>query len=366
MEQAELTDNKSVHFLSVERQEDWAKRSAGKIEEFIRAIPYKHFARKNIGYLYAIVHGAKFIFDFDDDNYINLDDAGNLVPILPNEEHVEDASVVLIGRNRFNPYPMMGASVKQSWPRGFPLEDVLDKHTRGSVAFTKHQPMEKIGVIQLCADGNPDIDAVHRLVKPLPMTFDSSKSPIVVPAHSFTPYNAQATIHTLLSFWATMLPASVPGRVTDIWRSYFAECLFRDVDLRVVFAPPAVTQVRNPHNYLGDMKAELDLYFKSGTLIDYLSGWQSPLESLPDRMEQLWIDLYERGYIELEDVTLVQLWLGALTESGYEFPNVTRRRHHNVAVMGQFNYAIPKDRVLFWHQKQREVFDKVLVTGPFN
>ena len=37
-------------------------------------------------------------------------------------------------------------------------------------------------------------------------------------------------------------------------------------------------------------------------------------------MEQLWIELYERGYIEMDDVYQVQFWLGSLLEGGYEFP----------------------------------------------
>ena len=33
-------------------------------------LPWNHFGRKNIGYLYAILHGATMIWDFDDDNML--------------------------------------------------------------------------------------------------------------------------------------------------------------------------------------------------------------------------------------------------------------------------------------------------------
>ena len=36
--------------------------------EFVRGIPWNNIGRKNIGYLFAIVHQAKTIWDFDDDN----------------------------------------------------------------------------------------------------------------------------------------------------------------------------------------------------------------------------------------------------------------------------------------------------------
>ena len=55
--------------------------------------------------------------------------------------------------------------------------------------------------------------------------------------------------------------------MSDIWRSYFAERLFRDLDLRVAFVPPRVAQFRNAHNYLADMDAEHDLYFKTSKLV---------------------------------------------------------------------------------------------------
>ena len=86
-------------------------------------------------------------------------------------------------------------------------------------------------------------------------------------------------------------------------------------------------------------------------------------------MEQLWIDLYEYGYIEEDDVFAVQMWLEALRQVGYEFPKLKTRKYRNVAVMGQFNYATDDniiDAVIFWRQKYLETFKEVLVAGPFD
>ena len=108
---------------------------------------------------------------------------------------------------------------------------------------------------------------------------------------------------------------------------------------------------------------------KSGALVDFLSNWDSDHDYIPSRMEQLWIDLYEYGYIEEEDVTYVQLWLQALNEIKYEFPVLKQKKFHSVAVMGQFNYADSKDAVeagIFWYQKQRGTFKEVLLAGPFS
>jgi hypothetical protein len=57
------------------------------------------------------------------------------------------------------------------------------------------------------------------------------------------------------------------------------------------------------------MKAESDLFFKTGELLQFLDHWHSLLPTVPERMQALWIELYERGYIEQEDVQMVQRWL---------------------------------------------------------
>lgn len=391
----------SVHYLSVADQQEWLNKESSTtststttstttqkkgrartaVGKFLEAIPYKHFARKNIGYLYAIQHGAKIIFDFDDDNLLPTNpETGMVFPPLPDDKILADARMVMTGPTAFNHHPLMGAGVSNSWARGFPLQYIQDSTTQGQIAYedVTLDLMESVGVMQFCANGNPDIDAIHRLVHPLPMTFArpdgsppetspvSTKGSIIVPSHAFAPYNAQATIHTHKAFWGLLLPFTVPGRVSDIWRGYFAEALFRDLGLSVMFLPPAIVQDRNEHYYLADMQAELDLYFKGGKLLEFLSGWDSPEEAIPQRMEELWIDLYERGYIDLNDVKVVQLWLAALVEIGYEFPSMVRRRLDHTVLMGQFNFAVHTDRVLFWHQKWRQWFNRLVVRGPFD
>ena len=63
-----LTDalTKRIVYLSSEDQ-----LNLGAALPFINVIPWNSFARKNIGYLYAITHGAKYIWDFDDDNQLD-------------------------------------------------------------------------------------------------------------------------------------------------------------------------------------------------------------------------------------------------------------------------------------------------------
>uniref|UniRef100_A0A6S8YTD0 Uncharacterized protein n=1 Tax=Chaetoceros debilis TaxID=122233 RepID=A0A6S8YTD0_9STRA len=371
--------NKNIIFLTVEKQKE-LENLQGPFGDFIRSTPWNHFCRKNVGYLVAMFLGAQFIFDFDDDNYIKLDIvSGHPLSILPDDLNLRNTTVIMQGANAFNHHPIMGASVEGSWARGFPTDLIQNKATQGIAAYQTDLPISgqtygvkrEVGVIQYLADNNPDIDALHRMSKPLPITFPldgASASAVLVPTHAYSPYNAQATIHTRNAMFAMLLPSTVPGRVSDIWRGYFAQCIFADTGLSLVFAPPKIVQVRNDHDYLGDFEAEGDLYLKSGKLIEFLAQWDSKHNTVPQRMEHLWIDLYERGYIEETDILSLQKWIGALYQIGYEFPPL-KRRFRNVAVMGQFNYADKPSvfhDVMFWVQKNREQFDTVLAAGPFS
>ena len=137
---------------------------------------------------------------------------------------------------------------------------------------------------------------------------------IKLPKETFSPYNAQATLHFPIGFWALYLPVSVHGRVSDIWRSYFAQALFPRIQASAGFLPrPIVVQDRNPHSYEADFNAEIPLYTQANKLVSYLM--ESYVNTTTKRhytfieiMEHLYIDMYERGFIEEQDVLNIQEW----------------------------------------------------------
>lgn len=113
------TTLEKIFFFSIEKHKEWEKME-GPFGMFARLIPWKHFSRKNIGYLFAILHGAQYIFDFDDDNFIKLDKDGKPLQILPNGNDptgiiLEDVNIIMQGGNVFNHHPIMGASLDDSW-----------------------------------------------------------------------------------------------------------------------------------------------------------------------------------------------------------------------------------------------------------
>lgn len=149
-----------------------------------------------------------------------------------------------------------------------------------------------------------------------------------IPPHTLTPYNAQATLFFQSGFWSLYLPVTVAGRVSDIWRSYFSQALFKRIGVDLGFLPrPVVVQDRNPHSHEADFNAEIPLYIKSSALIshllkDYVLNDNHTAVSFVEILESLWVDMFERNYIEKGDVENMQQWIDLLLKLGYQFPSM--------------------------------------------
>lgn len=323
-----------VVYLSAAEQERLGYRVLGLLK-------WNHFGRKNVGFVYAIAHGARLVYDTDDDN--ELLDPGALsawaraLRSPSTRVHAWRACAPVL-----NPYPHFGSARERdgwaqfAWPRGFPLESIRDCGTmleRPSDAPADTAPMSAIGVVQSLANHDPDVDAIYRLRHHLPVGFER-RHPAGHPAGAVAlgnatvaPFNAQATLWSHSALWGLLLPISVHGRVSDIWRSYFAQRVLRELGLQVAFAEPWVKQERNAHTYLADFDSETPLYLRAGALVAWLDAWLpsarapgSGAGSVASVIEELAIALYQVGVIEEGDVLLQQAWLDDLLAAGYELP----------------------------------------------
>lgn len=380
-----------MHYLSVADQESPRLRAAYRL---LRHVPWNHFGRKNVGYLFAVHHGARLIWDTDDDNELhaasdddndgdgerdrlltltrlyNVDDDNNdnnkRGGVREADVEMPALSILLktgvpvidSGHALANPYPhfrpvdaVSGDRVPRMWPRGFPLPLVksLSPAVMGmsiinaSISLsttTTTTTTTRVGVLQSLADNDPDVDALFRLTRPLPLRFTHVSGPsLAMPLGRYTPFNAQATLWSADAFALLLLPMSVHGRVSDIWRAYIAQTVMRFVGLHVaVHGVPVVTQRRNVHSYLADFQAELPLYTHAGALVQYLQNWTPPPPpspslstemtkrttnmDVPHIMQALVVDLYELGVVQLVDVYATQMWISDLIDIGVRFPPV--------------------------------------------
>lgn len=289
----------NCEFLSVEKQ-------LNLDYEITKVLPWNHYCRKNIGYLYAIEHGAQVIYDTDDDNYIQDGiqwfDEYFMVSLAENVDKV------------VNPYAYFGQPTV--WPRGYPLNAVT---TKKSLHFTKtdvRSPIQQ-GVV----NKEPDVDAIFRLTRGEYVDFEF-QDPIALPKGSMCPYNTQNTIIHYSAFWSLLIPHKTSFRVCDIWRGYIMQRLLWDIGAVLSFFYSDVVQERNDHNLLKDFEDEIDLYLKSGHLVDFLIDWHSDETTIFDRLRALTNDLIKNKFLTHEELVLVDAWIKDLIKIGYKQPKL--------------------------------------------
>jgi hypothetical protein len=177
-------------------------------------------------------------------------------------------------------------------------------------------------------NGDPDVDAIFRLTKTMEhrkinITFDESSPSIQYPIFRMAPYNSQSTFFHYRAFWSLYLPTSVSFRLTDIWRSYWAQRLLWLLDDTVTFLGPNAHQIRNAHSYLKDFEEEKNMYSQTEALVDFLFKWHCPakytfFECVVDLSQQM----ADSKFWEAEEVLKIKHWLNDLKASGYIEPEI--------------------------------------------
>lgn len=260
--------------------------------ETASALPVGHYARKNLGYLYAMREGAELIYETDDDNIL----IGTDVPVLPREQ---EATVVTSPDGFVNVYCLY--TERQTWPRGFPLDLI-----RGSAPIARQRRPVSVPIQQGLANNDPDVDAIYRLV--IGELFDFERTGrYAIGEGSTCPFNSQATLWYPEAFWAMMLPGAVPMRVTDIWRGYIALELVRRYGHSLLFTEPTMRQHRNVHNLLRDFLDEIPLYRDARTLVETaraIRRYDDPLDTLTACYDRL----AELALVGQDDLRLARAW----------------------------------------------------------
>lgn len=276
-------------FWSIERQREMSSKLAA-------LLPEKHYARKNLGYLVAIARGAETIVETDDDNFPRKD--------FWSERQVEHSAMTLEEQGWVNVYRHF--SGEMIWPRGFPLEQIqaLTEVPAGVEA------MVRCPVQQGLADGNPDVDAVYRLVLPLPINFEE-KTPLALGKGSWSPFNSQNTTWFKQAFPLLYIPSFCSFRMCDIWRSFVVSRICWANGWHVLFHNATVFQERNEHDLMRDFRDEIPGYLNNAKLCDELAALEltGGVDALGDDLRRCYKLLVDLGEIGAEELPLVDAWL---------------------------------------------------------
>lgn len=284
-------------FLSVEMQDKLPYK-------IIQLLPWNHYSRKNIGYLYAIEHGASIIYETDDDNYL-IDTIAYLPEHKQTLQYVTDAIAM-------NTYADFGQPLV--WPRGFPLN-----HLNSASKYTLEFKETFIPIQQGLVNSDPDVDAIFRLTHAASeIAFDSGQEAISLPKQTMCPFNSQNTIFRYAAFWGLVLPITPKFRVCDIWRGYWVQRILWDMNASLCFLSASANQYRNEHNLIKDFEDEIDLYLQAESFIRSALAWNSQEITLKKRSISLMEHLIAQNYFKPLELDLLKAWFDDLNMIGYK------------------------------------------------
>lgn len=278
-------------FYSLERQRQLDMTFAGKC-------PTRHYARKNIGYLMAMAAGASVIVETDDDN----------IPLegFWQKRSREQEAAVCSDAGWVNAYRYF--SKTDVWPRGYPLDELA----RVVPAYeSMRKQLIDCPIQQNLADDNPDVDAVYRLVLPLPIQFKGDKN-IALSSGSYCPFNSQNTTWWPDSYKLMYLPAYCSFRMTDIWRSFVAQRIAQANDWSILFAGPTMRQDRNVHDLMKDFEDEVPGYLNNKRIVKELAelNLTSGNDKIADNMRICYEKLVGMSLVGSDELSLLDAWLG--------------------------------------------------------
>lgn len=293
----ELFGNNLIIVGDLKTPKDWDYNGISPINEPSKLYaPNNHYARKNLGYLYAIKNGAKLIYDTDDDN-------------IPNDSFVIRDSNVLsynsfASDGWFNVYKFF--NIENLWPRGFPLK--LIKKLSSYKEFIHSQ---NSSIQQGVSDGEPDIDAIARLVFNSDTTFKEDRS-IYLENDTWCPFNSQSTWWFPKAFPLMYLPITASFRMTDIWRSFIAQRCLWEIGEGVTFHSPAeVYQKRNEHDLLKDFTDEISGYLNNESIVRILRNLElkKGVDYVGDNLLLCYKELVNNGIFQQEELNSVSEWI---------------------------------------------------------
>ena len=329
-------------YLSIQKQESLGYG----ITQFI---PKNSYSRKMIGYLYAIQHGAKFIYDTDDHvqllkpltSHFNFNEAGYGLTI---KRYYTDLIM-------FNPFEHFGQV--NMWPRGL-FPNILKGKIGNDYINSKH----KTSYIQhgLIKGFNADVDNIFRTTKDgnykeVDVNFDEIAPPVELPLNVYAPYSSKNTLFHYEAFWSLYLPLSVPERYSDIYRSFWGQRLLWLFDGTVSHHGPNANSTKDfRSDYTDRFREDEEYRVKCENMIRLFYGWACwKLSFYECALELLDIMVTAQYILDPSESTWIRHWFDDLNKIRYDEPgemtDMTIQPNYATDVFSTFYVARVQDNI---------------------
>ena len=266
--------------------------------ELCELLPYNHYCRKNLGYLYAIKKGYKIIYETDDDNipYDNFDS----ILQYNNIKMITEQNNVWINIFKYFTY---NAYI---WPRGFPLS-LLKNNTNYFIQDTDKKP----SIINGLVENDPDVDALFRIIcnHQESIRWEKDKC-ILIDNKNVCVFNTQNTFWLNSDlFMCLLIPCTVSFRYCDILRGIINNIILKITNNYMMYTSPNVIQNRNNHNLINDFKSEYEMYIFNETILNFIENNTMNITSIKELLCLIYNNLLINNVIMQKDIDILNEWI---------------------------------------------------------
>ena len=343
-------------YLSIKDQ----KNLGYNIEKYLN---YNSYSRKNIGYLYAIQHGAKEIYEIDEDIIIS-----NLNHLTNDLNNIFICYGLRNDSKMINPFPYFGEA--DIWPRGFRINDINNNHENKYYILNSSQLNIKPLIFQGLINGNPDVDSIliqTRIEKNNLINFNFSDNyPLLYLPGNYIPINSKNTRYLYDIFPYLLLPTSLNERICDIFRGYIIQYFAWNNNGSIIYYFTSIYQNNYSNWTKQQFLEEKDLFYKLDNLLKELNIL---LNTKNKNSIQLFLDfikiLVYKDFLKEDDLKLYKAFISDLLNIKYNFSsefseNLYYEYKKNFNVYSQFKYYLPSNPNLILYNNEKRKAIKII------
>ena len=345
--------------------------------EILNYIPEDSYKRKNIGYLFAIQHGAKEIYELDENLDISIENFNLDYDIKHNQLcYVNQNEGIMV-----NPYPHFGET--NIWPRGFLLKDMRANHNNSFYYAHSRQIQSKPLVYQGLINKIPDIDPLFiqinsKLVGHLDIKF-SNNYPLLYLPNNYVPINSKNTKYFYELFPFLMLPIGVNDNFSDILRGYLIEKITYEYGGAIVFHNSKAYN-ENEDFLKNNITEERDLLYNLQNILDIIKSnnyyYNNPINLFLNILKKL----INKNFLKNDELLIYKAFLSDLNNIWYVLPSEFFKRKINnynniLNVSSELKFYMPSNPNILngnktfqirQHSSTTKVYNDILLIINFN
>ena len=338
------------------------------------------YCRKNIGYLFAIQHGAKEIYELDEN--LQFSEQLSLLDININNSYISYGKQN--NEKMINPYVHFGET--NIWPRGFIIRDIMsDYNIINKTFYYAHSSKIKLKplIYQGLINGIPDTDSLFLLTnnkknKSLNISF-SKNYPLLYLPENYAPINSKNTKYSYEIFPFLMLPITINESISDILRGYIIERFAFRYKGTIVFHN---TNVYNDNIFLNNSNIlkEKELFFRLNKILDIIKLYKASKYNSKKLLFKILHELIKNNFLKKEELKIYKSYFKDLKNIGYLFSSEFNENKKDnyidyLNITSELIYYIPTNHIklkgnnnfkLIKHSSLDKVYNDILLIINYN